>query len=206
MADTIKKEIFTVNLTYEMSVNIDTGEILETRLIDRSIGTSDLKVTKAPKKRTIKDDGEEPKLILEENKYRLTSAAVSLMGLDDNSKLVIKYEDSKSGSVPVIGTNTAFGISSGNKLTKSNTVACRGSNREELAKHGTEFKLIPHPSKEGLFILHSGEEQIDQIIEDDNIKVEGDEGDNIPFDLNLDELVDDQDANIKEIDSNFFKL
>lgn len=203
--DTIKKETFTLSLTYEMSVNIDTGEILETRLINRSISNSDLKVVRTPKKQ-VQDDGEEPKLILEENKYRLTSAAVTLMGLDENSKLVIKYEDSKSGSIPVIGTNTAFGISSGNKLTKSNTVACRGSNREELAKHGTEFTLVPHPNKEGLFILHSGDKPIDQVIVDDNIKVEGDEGEDIPFDLDLNELVDDQDANITEVDSNFFKL
>lgn len=206
MADTIQKETFTVSLTYEMSVNIDTGEILETKLIDRSIGKSDLKVVKTPKKKTVQDEGEEPKLILEENKYRLTGAAISLMGLDEDSKLVIKYEDTKSGSVPIIGTNVAFGISSGNKLTKSNTVACRGNNREELAKHGTEFTLVPHPSKENLFILHSGEKQIDQIIEDDNVKVEGDEGKDLPFDLDLGELVDEQDANITEVDANFFKL
>lgn len=201
--DTIKKETFTISLTYEMSVNIDTGEILETKLIDRSVSKSDLKT---PKKKTVQDDGEEPKLILEENKYRLTNAAVSLMKLNEDSKLVIKYEDSKSGSIPIIGTNTAFGISSGNKLTKSNTVACRGGNREELAKHGTEFTLVPHPNKDGLFILHSGEKPIDQLIKDDNVKVEGDEGENIPFDLDLSELVDDQDANITEVDSNFFKL
>lgn len=206
MADTIRKETFTVNLTYEMSVNVDTGEILETRLVNRDINNSDLKVVKTPKKKTVQDDGEEPKLILEENKYRLTSAAVSLMGLDEDSKLVIKYEEGKSGSVPVIGTNTAFGISSGNKLTKSNTVACRGGNRDELAKHGTEFTLVPHPSKEGLFILQSGEKQIDQLIGDDNVKVEGEEGEDIPFDLDLNELVDDQDANITEVDANFFKL
>lgn len=206
MADTIQKETFTVSLTYEMSVNIDTGEILGTKLIDRSIGKSDLKVVKTPKKKTVQDEGEEPKLILEENKYRLTGAAISLMGLDEDSKLVIKYEDTKSGSIPIIGTNVAFGISSGNKLTKSNTVACRGNNRDELAKHGTEFTLVPHPSKENLFILHSGEKQIDQIIEDDNVKVEGDEGKDLPFDLDLGELVDEQDANITEVDANFFKL
>lgn len=206
MADTIQKETFTLSLTYEMSVNIDTGEILETRLIDRSIGKSDLKVVKTPKKKTVQDDGEEPKLILEENKYRLTNAAISLMGLDEESKLVIKYEDTKSGSIPIIGTNVAFGISSGNKLTKSNTVACRGNNREELAKHGTEFTLVPHPSKENLFILHSGEKQINQIIEDDNVKIEGDEDKDLPFDLDLSELVDEQDANITEVDANFFKL
>lgn len=206
MADTIQKETFTVNLTYEMSVNVDTGEILETRLIDRNISKPESKVVKTPKKKTVQNDGEEPKLILEENKYRLTSAAVSLMGLNEDSKLVIKYENNGYGSVPVIGTNTVFSISSGNKLTKSNTVACRGSNRDELAKHGTEFTLVPHPSKEGIFILDSGEKQIDQPIGDDNIKVDGKEGENIPFNLDLEELVDDRDANITEVDANFFKL
>lgn len=206
MADTITKETFTVCLTYEMSVNVDTGEILETRLVGRSIGKPEVKVTKTPKKKTVQDDGEEPKLILEENKYRLTRTAISLMGLNEDSKLVIKYESGKSGSIPVIGTNTAFGVSSGNKLTKSNTVACRGGNRDELAKHGSEFTLIPHPDKNGLFILHSGEEQIEKGVGDDNIKVEGEEGENIPFDLNLDELVDSEDMNITQVDSNFFTL
>lgn len=115
MTDTIKKEVFAITLTYEMVVNTDTGEILETRLIDRSVNNSDIKPAKSPRK-VVQDNGDrEPKLVLEENKYRLNNAAVTLMGLDENSKLVIKYEESKSGSVPVIGTNTAFGISSGNK-------------------------------------------------------------------------------------------
>ena len=205
MTDTIKKEIFTVTLTYEMAVNIDTGEILETRLIDRSVNNSDIKPVKSPRK-VVQDDGDkEPKLVLEENKYRLNNAAVTLMGLDENSKLVIKYEESKPGSVPVIGTNTAFGISSGNKLTKSNTVACRGSNHDELSKHGTEFILVPHPNKDGLFILTSGDKDI-KLIGDENVKVDEEEVNDIPFGLDMEGLVDDKDANITEVDSNFFQL
>lgn len=202
MADTIKKETFTVKLTYEMSVNTDTGEILETRLIDRSIDNSDLKA--AAKKKVVQDEDKEPKLILEDNKYRLNNAAVELMGLDTDSKLNIRYEQGKGGDVPVIGTSVAFGISSGNKLTKSNTVACRGHNREELVKYGEEFILVPHPSKPGLFILTSESVKPEQLIGDDNVSVEG--GEDLPFDLDVKELVDDEDANITEIDSNFFKL
>lgn len=200
MTDTIKKEVFAITLTYEMVVNTDTGEILETRLIDRSVNNSDIK----PARRVVQDDGDkEPKLVLEENKYRLNNAAVTLMGLDENSKLVIKYEESKSGSVPVIGTNTAFGISSGNKLTKSNTVACRGSNHDELSKHGTEFILVPHPNKDSLFILTSGDIKL---IGDENVKVDEEEVNDIPFGLDMEGLVDDKDANITEVDSNFFQL
>ena len=200
MADTIKKETFTVKLTYEMSVNTDTGEILETRLVDRSIDNSDLKAVKPSTKKKVIED-KEPKLYLEENKYRLNSAAIELMGLDTDSKLNIRYEQGKGGDVPVIGTSVAFGISSGNKLTKSNTVACRGHNREELVKYGEEFTLVPHPSKPGLFILTSESVKPEQLIGDDNVSVE-----DLPFDLSLKDLVEDEDTNITEIDSNFFKL
>ena len=189
MADTIKKETFTVKLTYEMSVNTDTGEILETRLIDRSIDNSDLKAVKpSAKKKVVQDEDKEPKLILEDNKYRLNNAAVELMGLDTDSKLNIRYEQGKGGDVPVIGTSIAFGISSGNKLTKSNTVACRGHNREELAKYGEEFILVPHPSKPGLFILTSESVKPEQLIGDDNVSVEGGEDEDLPFDLDVKEL------------------
>ena len=206
MTDTIKKEVFAVALTYEMVVNTDTGEILETRLIDRSVSNSDIKPAKSSRK-VVQDDGNrEPKLVLEENKYRLNNAAVKLMGLDTDSKLNIRYEQGKGGDVPVIGTSVAFGISSGNKLTKSNTVACRGHNREELVKYGEEFILVPHPSKPGLFILTSESVKPEQLIGDDNVSVEGGEDEDLPFDLDVKELVDDEDANITEIDSNFFKL
>lgn len=206
MADTIKKETFVVSLAYEMTVNVDTGEILETKLIDRTIKNTDLKpkVSRSPKK-VQEDDGEEPKLIMEENKFRLTSAAVALMNLDENSKIVVRYEEGKAGAIPVIGTNTAFGISSGNRLTKSNTVACRGSNHDELAKYGSEFILVPHPSKQGIFLLTPSGNKV-PVIEDYSIKVDGNEGEDMPFNLDLSELISEQDENITEVDSDFFNL
>lgn len=198
MADIIKKETFTVKLTYEMSVNTDTGEILETRLIDRSVDNSDLKAVKPSAKKKVVED-KEPKLILEDNKYRLNNAAVELMGLNPDSKLSIKYTQGNKGDIPAICIDDH-----GNKITKSNTVACRGNKNAELAKYGEEFILVPHPSKPGLFMLTSESVKPEQLIGDDNVSVGGEDED-LHFDLDVKEFLD-EDANITEIDSNFFKL
>lgn len=195
------KETFILSLTYEMSVDTETGEVLETKLIDRSVNKP-VKAMKVTAKEAVQDDEKEPKLYLEDNKCRLNSKAVSLMGISPGDKLDIKYDDGKNGSVPIIGTDEAFGTKGGNKLTKSNTIACRGSKNEELSKYGKEFVLAIHPSKAGLFVLTSEEVAVDQLVGDDNINIDTPEG----IDLDLEGLVDDKDANVSSIDTNFFKL
>ena len=195
------KETFILSLTYEMSVDTETGEVLETKLIDRSVNKP-VKAMKATANEAGQDDDKEPKLYLEDNKCRLNSKAISLMGISPGDKLDIKYDEGKNGSVPVIGTDEAFGTKGGNKLTKSNTIACRGSKNEELSKYGKEFVLAEHPSKAGLFVLTSEEVAIDQLVGDDNVNIDTPEG----IDLNLEGLVDDKDANVSSIDTNFFKL
>ena len=195
------KETFILSLTYEMSVDTETGEVLETKLIDRSVNKS-VKAMKATTNEAVQDDDKEPKLYLEDNKCRLNSKAVSLRGISPGDKLDIKYDDGKNGSVPIIGTDEAFGTKGGNKLTKSNTIACRGSKNEELSKYGKEFVLAVHPSKAGLFVLTSEEVAVDQLVGDDNVNIDTPEG----IDLDLEGLVDDKDANVSSIDTNFFKL
>ena len=195
------KETFILSLTYEMSVDTETGEVLETKLIDRSVNKP-VKAMKATANEAVQDDDKEPKLYLEDNKCRLNSKAISLMGISPGDKLDIKYDDGKNGSVPIIGTDEAFGTKGGNKLTKSNTIACRGSKNEELSKYGKEFILDAHPSKVGLFVLTSEEVTGDQLVGDDNINIDTPEG----IDLDLEGLVDDKDANVSSIDTNFFKL
>ena len=195
------KETFILSLTYEMSVDTETGEVLETKLIDRSVNKP-VKAMKATANEAVQDNDKEPKLYLEDNKCRLNSKAVSLMGISPGDKLDIKYDEGKNGSVPVIGTDEAFGTKGGNKLTKSNTIACRGSKNEELSKYGKEFVLAVHPSKAGLFVLTSEEVAVDQLVGDDNVNIDTPEG----IDLNLEGLVDDEDANVSSIDTNFFKL
>ena len=195
------KETFILSLTYEMSVDTETGEVLETKLIDRSVNKP-VKAMKATASEAVQDNDKEPKLYLEDNKCRLNSKAVSLMGVSPGDKLDIKYDDGKNGSVPVIGTDEAFGTKGGNKLTKSNTIACRGSKNEELSKYGKEFVLAVHPSKAGLFVLTSEEVAVDQLVGDDNVNIDTPEG----IDLDLEGLVDDKDANVSSVDTNFFKL
>ena len=195
------KETFILSLTYEMSVDTETGEVLETKLIDRSVNKP-VKAMKATASEAVQDNDKEPKLYLEDNKCRLNSKAISLMGISPGDKLDIKYDDGKNGSVPIIGTDEAFGTKGGNKLTKSNTIACRGSKNEELSKYGKEFVLATHPSKAGLFVLTSEEVAVDQLVGDDNVNIDTPEG----IDLNLEGLVDDKDANVSSIDTNFFKL
>ena len=80
------------------------------------------------------------------------------------------------------------------------------SKNEELSKYGSEFKLVPHPSKAGLFILTTDSSPIEQLVGDDNVHVEEEDTEDIVFDLNLDEVAEEQDANVSEIDSSFFKL
>ena len=195
------KETFILSLTYEMSVDTETGEVLETKLIDRSVNKP-VKAMKATANEAVQDDDKEPKLYLEDNKCRLNSKAISLMGISPGDKLDIKYDDGKNGSVPIIGTDEAFGTKGGNKLTKSNTIACRGSKNEELSKYGKEFVRAERPSKAGLFVLTSEEVAVDQLVGDDNINIDTPEG----IDLDLEGLVDDKDANVSSIDTNFFKL
>ena len=195
------KETFILSLTYEMSVDTETGEVLETKLIDRSVNKP-VKAMKATANEAGQDDDKEPKLYLEDNKCRLNSKAISIMGISPGDKLDIKYDDGKNGSVPIIGTDEAFGTKGGNKLTKSNTIAYRGSKNEELSKYGKEFVLAVHPSKAGLFVLTSEEVTGDQLVGDDNINIDTPEG----IDLDLEGLVDDKDANVSSIDTNFFKL
>lgn len=189
------KETFILSLTYEMSVDTETGEILETKLIDRNVN----KPVKSTQKETIKDDEKEPKLYLEDNKCRLNSAAISLMGISPGDKLDIKYEENNGKSIPIIGTDENFHTNGGNKLSKSNTIAYRGNKNNELSKYGKEFILVKHPSKEGLFIL-SSEEVIEVELGDNNVSIPD------GLDLNLEDLVNDKDAKITSIDTNFFKL
>lgn len=203
MGDIIKKETFIIKLTYEMSVNTDTGEILETKLIDRSIDNSDIKVTKSStKKKIVQDNDKEPKLFLEDNKYKLNNAAIELMNLDEDSRLNISYMQGKDGDFPVICEVD----NGGNRISKSNTVSFRGNKNSELSKYGNEFVLVPYLNDSRLFVLTPKNIKIEQLVGDDNVSIEGGEDEDIPFDLDIKGLVDNEDMDVTEIDSNFFKF
>lgn len=202
-------EEFTITLKYQVSVNTETGE-MTTKCVSRSINKSEFEVSKeVPKKttkKTKKEESSHPELILEDNKYYLNSAAIALMGVAPDDKLDIKYEKREGYMVPVIGTDEAFGTKGGNKLSKSNTVACRSSKNEELSKYGKTFKIRPHATKEGLFVLEGDiPTEVPSNLGDENIGIE-ELNEDLPFDLDLSALIDEKDANIEEIDSSDFQL
>ena len=201
-------EEFTITLKYQVKVDTETGE-MTTKCISRKIDKSNFEVVEEKSKRKTskvkKEESSEPILTLEDNKYCLTQAAADLMGVEPDCKLDIKYEKRGKETVPVIGSDDVWGTKGGNKLTKSLTVACRGSKNEELSKFGQEFTLVPHEKKDGLFILQNGtaKVEIDDEVED---LQDLEEAISLPVDVDLQDLIDDSDANVKEVSSSMFQL
>lgn len=201
-------EEFTITLKYQVKVDTETGE-MTTKCISRKIDKSNFEVVEEKSKRKTskvkKEESSAPLLTLKDNKYCLTQAAADLMGVEPDCKLDIKYEKRGKETVPVIGSDDVWGTKGGNKLTKSLTVACRGSKNEELSKFGQEFTLVPHEKKDGLFILQNGtaKVEIDDEVED---LQDLEETISLPVDVDLQDLIDDSDANVKEVSSSMFQL
>lgn len=190
-------EEFTITLKYQVTVDTETGE-MTTKCIKRTVDKANFEVSeKKTAKKKVSEDNSSPQLTLEDNKYRLNTAAIELMGVSAESKIDIKYEKQGKTMIPVIGTDEAFGTRGGNRLSKSNTVACRGSKHEELIKYGTVFQIVPHDSKAGLFIL-KGDAQVDTLDGDDNVSIDEE--------IDFSQLIDDKDNNIEEINSFDFTL
>lgn len=203
-------EEFTITLKYQVKVDTETGE-MTTKCISRKVDKSNFEVVEdKPKRKTSKfkkEESSEPTLTLEENKYCLNQAAADLMGVEPDCKLDIKYEKRGKETIPVIGTDSAFGTKQGNKLTKSLTVACRGSKNEELSKYGTEFILVPHETKDGIFLLQNEDVKLERALDDTIDK--GDEPEeeiDLPMDIDLQDLIDDKDATVTEVSSSMFQL
>lgn len=197
-------EEFNITLRYQVKVDTETGE-MTTTCISRKIDKSNFEVTEAKKRTTKakKEESSEPILTLEDNKYVLTQAAVDLLGAEADSKLDIKYEKQGKEIRPVIALDDTWGTHQGNRLTKSNTVVCRGAKNQELAKYGVEFLLIPHNEKDGIFILKNKNEDIEKAL-DDTIENKEEEIE-LPVDIDLQDLIDDKEE-VTEIDSSLFKL
>ena len=199
-------EEFTITLKYQARVDTETGE-MTTKCISRKVDKTNFEVVEEKsKKKTSKSKKEEstvPSLILEENKYCLNQAAITLMGVEPDCKLDIKYEKRGKETIPVIGSDESFGTHSGNKLNKSLTVACRGSKREELSKYGTEFTLVPHETKDGIFILQNKNANFESTVSD---VPETEDEIELPDDIDLQDLIDDKDATITEVDASMFQL
>lgn len=151
--------INSAKLTIEI-VDDTTGEI-----ITREATLGDFKEVTAKKKATSskkpKDDGDPvAKVMLLDGKVQLNNSAINLTGYEPDMKIDIKFEKKGKKQIPVM-----MQADSGNRLTKSYTISCRGSKHDNLLEHGDVFELEPYPEKDGYFYLKGNKAIEDDIIE-----------------------------------------
>lgn len=81
------------------------------------------------------------------------------------------------------------------------------SKNEELSKYGSEFILVPHETKDGIFILQNEDAALEEALDDTVEKRdEPEEEIELPVDIDLQDLIDDEDAKITEVSSSMFKF
>lgn len=152
--------INSAKLTIEIVDDV-TGEI-----ITREATLGDFKEVTAKKKATSskkpKDDGDPvAKVMLLDGKVQLNNSAINLTGFEPDMKIDIKFEKKGKKQIPVMMREE----NSGNRLTKSYTISCRGSRHDDLLKYGDVFELEPYPEKDGYFYLKGNKAIEDDIIE-----------------------------------------
>ena len=129
-------------------VDETTGE-----LITREATLGDFKEVKKSSTgtRTRKPKDEDPvaKLNLLDNKIQFNAAAVEMTGFEPEMKIDIKFEKKGRLTTPVLCQDDK----TGNRLTKTFTISCRGSKHDNLAEFGDVFELTPYEGKEGWFKL-----------------------------------------------------
>lgn len=182
-----------LDILFHYNVDENTGEI--TFIGKEEITVDTATSTKRQAKPVKVEANIEPLITLDSNKLVLTTGAVDMMNICPDCRVDIKYKKKDKVSVPVIGTDAAFGTKGGNKLTKTNTVSFRGSANEKLAEYGSVFKLEPSED-EGIFYLIG--DKMNKPIEDEAIDIEGE------LDLDsLEELDIDDSSDLEGFD---FKL
>lgn len=152
--------INSAKLTIEI-VDDTTGEIItrEATLGDFKEVTTKKKTTSSKKP---KDDGDPvAKVMLLDGKVQLNNSAINLTGYEPDMKIDIKFEKKGKKQIPVMMREE----NSGNRLTKSYTISCRGSRHDDLLKYGDIFELEPYPEKDGYFYLKGNKAIEDDIIE-----------------------------------------
>ena len=134
-------------------------------LITREATLGDFKEVKKSSSgtRTRKPKDEDPvaKLSLLDNKIQFNAAAVEMTGFEPEMKIDIKFEKKGRVTTPVLCEDEK----TGNRLTKTFTISCRGSKHDNLAEFGDIFELIPYEGKEGYFKLKGNVEKEDDIID-----------------------------------------
>lgn len=109
---------------------------------------------------------------LVDNKLVLSKSAQLLLGVIPNDRITVSYYTvNPEETFPVIGKSELFTDSNGgNRLTKSNTVSFRGTQREILLEYGKSFKL--EPFKNYFKMVKLEEESDNDNLEDEELDLE----------------------------------
>lgn len=163
-------------------IDDSTGELItrEATLGDFKEVTKKATTTRTRKPKT--DDEPTPMIHLLEGKWQLNTKAIELTGFEPEMKLDIKFEKKGRTTTPILCADEK----SGNRLTKTFTVSCRGSKHDNLAGYGDTFEVIPYEGKEGYFKLIGNAPQS----EDDIIDVPEEIANPEEFDVNDESGVD----------------
>lgn len=171
-------------------VDTETGEIITKEATLGDFKDSKKKKTSSKKP---KDDDPVAKVTLLDNKIQFNASAVTLTGYEPDMKIDIKFEKKGRVVTPVICPDDK----TGNRLTKTYTISCRGTKHDNLADHGNVFELIPYEGQDGWFKLKGDSSKEDDIIdlpeelndpeeiENDDLGFDSSSIDNIDFNLDL---------------------
>lgn len=180
-----------LDILFHYDVNENTGEVKFIGKEEVTVDTA-LPTKKQSSKTTKIEENKEPLITLDSNKLILTTGAVEMMNICADCRVDIKYKKKDKASIPVIGTDAAFGTKGGNKLTKTNTVSFRGSANDKLAEYGTIFKIEPSED-DGIFYLIG--DKVNNPIPDDVVDIESE------LDIEaLDNLDLENDTNLEKFD------
>lgn len=133
-----------LDIIFHYEVDEQTGEI---KFIGKNEMTVDTKKTVSKSSSSKIDSNPEPIITLTDNKLILTQGAAELLGVNPDDKVAIKYDKDKN---PIIGSDLNFGTQTGNRLTKSLTISCKGDKYNKLSSYGDIFKL-ESTDKSGIF-------------------------------------------------------
>lgn len=136
-------------ITVTFDFNTETEEVSGIKVVNNS---EKKKVTTKKSKDVVTDIASNAILSLEANKLCFNSKAVSEMEIEYEDRIVIKWEKEGKKMIPIIGKDIAFDEEgSGNKVTKSNSIAYKGKANAVLSELGSEFSIKPH--RDGIWKL-----------------------------------------------------
>ncbi len=107
---------------------------------EESKAVTNVKVVKVPSKY---DNIDLPIVEIGDSKLIMSPKAVSLLSAQCGDRIAVNYiQKSNELTIPVIGKAEVFSDpENGNKLTKSNTVSFKGTQKTILSKYGQLFKI-----------------------------------------------------------------